>query len=406
MLRALRFHDPTLFVLALCATLLGLFFIFDAGYARSLKDGYGPFPREFLSQFVFLPVAVAAGVIVARVSPERWRRWSKLLWVMALAGVILPMVPGIGVEMNGAARWVKIGPIVVQPAELAKVAVIVYLAGTFAGRRAWPKKVKRQKDFGRFLDNVAIPKLVRALPAVWVLLVVYLIEKEPDLGTAAVVAAIAFGMFFVGGVSRKSMVWMVVLSMIAVVVMVKNEPYRMERIASHSSRWASDNIDDMGFQTAQSEAAMASGFLLGQGVGTGRAKHILPAATTDFMPATIAEETGFVGMVISIGLLALIALRLFTLAGSAPTQFGALILSGVGIWITVQTTVNVMMANGFLPPIGIPLPFLSSGGSSLVSLWMAVGLCQSALTPAPAKEDQPAPDRYRWGNRRARLSRA
>lgn len=413
MLRALRFHDPTLFFLALLSTLLGLFFIFDAGYARSLKDGYGVIPREFKSQLIYLPLALFLGALVARVRAEQWKKWSKLLWIFAFICILLPLIPGLGVELNGASRWVRlgtlpfIGPIMIQPAEFAKVAVVIYLAGAFAGRAAWPQKIKPQKDFGRWADNVAIPKLMRAMPAVWVLLAVVLIEKEPDLGTAAVVAVIAFGMFFIGGVTKKSLIWLCVLAMVGVLVMIQKEPYRLERITSHSSRWSSDNIDDMGFQTAQSEAAMASGWIIGQGVGSGRAKHILPAATTDFMPATIAEEFGFVGMVVSIGVLAMLALRLFSVAGKAPTPFGSMVLSGVAWWITIQTTVNVMMANGFLPPIGIPLPFLSSGGSSLVALWIAMGLCQSALAPLPVKEDdENAPDRYRWGNRRARLSRA
>lgn len=406
MLRALRLHDPTIFVLALLATLLGLFFIFDAGYARSLKDGNGAIPREFMWQVVYLPVAMFVGAFVARVKPEAWKKWSCLLWLLALLGVILPLLPGIGLEMNGARRWIKIGPISIQPAEFAKVAVVIYLAGAFAGRAAWPKKITPPKDFGRWLDNVAIPKLLRAMPAVWVLLAVLIIEREPDLGTAAVVAVIAFGMFFIGGVAKKSLIWLCVLSLAGVFVMVQKEPYRLERITNHSSRWSSDNIDDTGYQTVQSETAQASGGIFGSGVGSGRGKHVLPAATTDFMLATIGEEFGFVGVVIAVGVLALLALRLFMLAEIAPTPFGSMVLSGVAWWITIQTSVNVMMANGFLPAIGIPLPFISSGGSSLVALWIAMGLCQSALTPVPVEQEDDALDRYRWGNRRARLSRA
>lgn len=406
MLRALRVHDPTIFVLALLATLLGLFFIFDAGYARSLKDGNGAIPREFIGQIVYLPVAMFIGGFVARIRPEFWKKWSRLLWMAAFLGVILPLLPGIGVEMNGAHRWIKIGPISIQPAEFVKVAVVMYLAGAFAGRAAWPKKIKAPNDFGRWLDNVAMPKMLRAMPAVWVLLAVLIIEKEPDLGTAAVVAVIAFGMFFIGGVTKKSIIWLCVLAMLGVFVMVQKEPYRLERITSHSNRWASDNIDDIGYQTVQAEASQASGGLFGQGVGSGRAKHVIPAATTDFMLATIGEEFGLIGVIVAVGILALLALRLFRLAERAPTPFGSMVLSGVAWWITIQTSVNVMMANGFLPAIGIPLPFISSGGSSLVALWVAMGLCQSALTPVPVEQEDDALDSYRWGNRRARLSRA
>lgn len=407
MFRALRLNDPALFALALAATLMGLFFIFDAGYARSLKDGYGWLPRESVSQVVLLGPALILGAAAARIRPEAWKRWSKVLWVVALLSLLLPMIPGIGVEMNGAKRWVKVfGPITFQPAEFAKVAVIVYLAGVFAGRAAWPSKAKPQKSAALWMDNILIPKLMRCMPALWVLAAIVLVEKEPDLGTAAVMAAVAGAMFYLGGVSRKSFAVLALLGFVGVVFLIKQEPYRLQRILSHSSRWSSDNIDDIGFQTVQAEMAQASGSLLGTGAGSGRAKHLLPAATTDFMPATIGEEFGFVGMTLAVGTLALLAFRLFKLAPTAPTPFGAMILNGVGWWITIQTSVNVMMANGFLPPIGIPLPFLSSGGSSLIALWLAIGLCQSALTPAPAKEASDAPDRYRWGDGRARLSRA
>jgi cell division protein FtsW len=406
MFRALRLYDPTLFFLAMLATGLGLLFIFDAGYARSLKDGFGTIPREFKSQLIFLPVALFVGAFVARVRPEAWKKWSRLLWVMAFVSLVLPMLPGIGVELNGAHRWIKLGPVMIQPAEFAKVAVVIYLAGAFAGRAAWPTKIKPQKDMAKWLDNIAIPKLMRFLPALWVLMAVYLIEKEPDLGTAAVVAAVAFSMFFIGGISKKSLIWATVLAFLGVIFLVQQEPYRLERIANHSSRWSAENMDDMGYQTVQSEMAMASGGLTGIGIGGGRAKHVLPAATTDFMLATIGEEFGLIGVLVALGVLGALAFRLFVLAAQAPTAFGAMILCGVGAWITIQTCVNVMMANGFLPAIGIPLPFYSSGGSSLVALWVAMGLCQSALAPVPVKEEGSAADRYRWGNRRTRLSRA
>lgn len=406
MFRALRLYDPTLFYLALAATALGLLFTFDAGYARSLKDGYGPIPREFKSQLMFLPVALIVGNIVARISPDKWKKWSRLLWVIAFISLILPMLPGIGAELNGAHRWIKLGPIMVQPAEFAKVAAIIYLGGAFAGRGAWPTKIKKQKDFAHWLDNVAIPKMMRCLPALWVLLAVYLIEKEPDLGTAAVVAATAFAMFFIGGISKKSLIWATVIAFLGVLFLVQQEPYRMERIYSHSTRWSAENVDAMGYQTVQSEMAMASGGLVGIGIGGGRAKHVLPAATTDFLLATVGEEFGLIGVLLSLGLLGALAMRLFLLAPTAPTPFGAMILCGVGAWITIQTCVNVMMANGFLPAIGIPLPFYSSGGSSLVALWVAIGLCQSVLTPVPVKEEGSAADRYRWGHRGTRLSGA
>jgi cell division protein FtsW len=256
------------------------------------------------------------------------------------------------------------------------------------------------------MDTVMVPKLRRCLPGLWVLLAVVLINKEPDLGTAAVIAATAFVMFVAGGVTRKTLFVGVLLAALGVGAMIKQEPYRMERIANHASRWSDQNMDDTGYQTVQSEVAQASGGVLGVGIGAGRAKHVLPATTTDFIMATVGEEFGLLGSLVVVGLLGAFVLRLIVLAGRAETQFGALVLTGIAAWIGVQACTNIMMANGFLPAIGIPLPFISSGGSSLISLWLGIGLAQAVLAPLPAKEEELAPRRHRRWHRRARLSRA
>jgi cell division protein FtsW len=239
-----------------------------------------------------------------------------------------------------------------------------------------------------------------------VLAAVILIEKEPDMGTGAVVAFTAFCMMILGGVSKKSIVLATAIAALGVIGMIKQEPYRLERITNHAKRWEAGTMDDTGYQTVQSEVAMASGGFFGTGPGSGRAKHVQPAATTDFLPSTIGEEFGFVGMMLTLGILCLLVLRMLALATKAPTKFGSLVLSGCAAWIGIQATVNVMMSNGLLPAIGIPLPFISSGGSSLIALWMALGICQAVIAPQTAEEVEIAPNRHRRWHRRSRLSRA
>lgn len=405
-MRKARIHDGPLMVLALLATAMGLVFIFDAGYARSLQQGAGPIPREFRTQMLFLPVALLAGMWISRVHSDTWRKYSKLLWVLTLVALALPMIPGIGVERNGAHRWIGIGPLEVQPAEFAKLTMIMYLAGAFAGRPKWPEKVRRFKTRAAYFDNVVIPKATRMLPAVWVFAGIVLIELEPDLGTAAVLAVSAFAMFLAGGVSRKTLIWGVAISALMASFLVAQKPYRLERIFTHNSRWEKGNQDDTSYQTVQSEMAMASGGVVGVGIGAGRAKHVLPAATTDFVTATVFEEFGLIGALMVIAVMAALVLRMLALAERAPTEFGSLLLVGVASWIGIQGCVNIMMANGLLPAIGIPLPFVSSGGSSLVALWMAVGVCQGALAPQVAKEAALEAGGDGWRHRRTRLSRA
>jgi cell division protein FtsW len=346
-------------------------------------------------------------VLVARVDQLKWKRWSIGIFILGLVALIAVEIPGIGYEMSGAKRWLGRPPILVQPAEFFKVAVIVYLAGVFADRKAWPTKLPRFKNLAAKMDALLIPKLKRCMVALWVLVGVFLIEMEPDLGTAAVVAVTAFVMFILGGVSRWTLWAGVALAIFGAWFMVKAQPYRMERIVNHAHRWDPKNVDDVGYQTVQSELAQATGGLIGVGVGAGRAKHVIPAPTTDFIGATIGEEFGLVGVALVLGLLGGLVGRLLWLAQLAHTRFGMLVLGGVAAWIGIQTCTNVMMANGFIPAIGIPMPFVSSGGSSLIALWVAMGLCQAVLRPVPvAKEAVVEADRDRWRHGRTRLSRA
>ncbi len=398
--------DPVLMFLGLLATAIGLLVIFDAGFARSMQTQRGVVPREFLSQLAFLPIAIAASVLLSSVSQDKWLKWSKPLWLITVVLLLAVMVPNLRYAMNGATRWIKIGPLVLQPAEFAKITSILYIAGVFATRKPWSKLLKPPKHFADWLDRFAVPKLSRVLPAIWILSSVVVIAKEPDLGTAAIIAVTAFAIFAVGGASTKSLLLSVGIALVGVVVLIKMEPYRVARFENHNSRWSNENMDDTGYQLVQSEVAMASGGATGVGIGAGRAKHVLPATTTDFIMATVGEEFGLLGSLMVLGVLGAIVLRLIQLAAKAKTPFAKYVLCGVASWFAIQTCVNVMMANGSLPAIGIPLPFISSGGSSLIALWIALGLCQSVLAPRVEKEASSAASNHRWGHRRPRFSRA
>jgi cell division protein FtsW len=386
--RASPIRDPQTAALALAATLLGLVFVFDAGYARSLRDGHGLVPREFWMQILYSVGAIGIGWLCSRASVRAMERMARPLWtltVLALAAVLV-----VGIEMNGATRWFRLGPITVQPAEFAKVAIVLYLAAVFARRKAWPTKLKAPKNWAMRLDAVTIPKLVRALPAVWVGLALLLTELEPDLGTGLILAGTAFAMFWAGGVTKRSLTWCLGIAAALIFLVIQLQPYRLERITAHFDRWNPAHVDGIAYQTVQSELAMASGGFVGVGMGLGRAKHVMPASTTDFIAATIGEEFGLLGWTLVAGVLFMLTLRLARLALRAPTRFGQLALMGFAAWIGIQSAVNLMMANGAFPAIGVPLPFVSSGGSSLVALWMAVGFSMAALGPgAPEAAAEP-----------------
>lgn len=396
--------DSWLVGLALLASAMGLVMIFDAGFVRSISSGDGPIPREFRNQCIFLLISIAACAIGTKIKLSTWQKLAPWLFAVGLVGLFA--VKCAGVELNGAQRWVGVRGFLLQPSEFMKLAALLFLGSVLVDRQ--PAKYPRtSKNWADFMDRFVVPWLKRIFPGLLVLVALYLIEREPDLGTAAVLGAISVAMFVLGGVSKKTLAVLAVLGLVGGMVMVKAEPYRLERITSHFDRWNSANVDDIGYQTTQSEAAMALGSVSGVGPGAGRAKHFMPAATTDFIMATIAEEYGLLGSLAVLGVLGAIVFRLIFLMQQAATSFGRLILGATAVWIGVQSCVNMMMANGALPAIGIPLPFFSSGGSSLVALWFGIGICQSALLVRREKEaEKLEAHRDGWRDRRARLSRA
>lgn len=400
-----RTIDPWLTLFAVLLTVLGCVAIFDAGFARSTQSGSW-IPPEFRAQIAFSVIAVIAGMGAALVPIEKWKRAA--LPMLGIGFLLLVLVKIIGIEMNGAQRWIKLGPITIQAAEFMKVAMILFLAWLLPQRKDWKRPKRKLRDFADKLDYVVLPRLARYWPLLVVGLAVVLIEREPDLGTAAVVAATAFFMFVYAGVSRFSLVAVTLGSLLFTGVFLSQETYRMERITSHLHRWEDRHMDDIGYQTTQSETAMADGGLFGQGIGAGRVKHYMPAATTDFIFATIAEETGLFGVTILVALTAAMVVRMIQLAGRSQSPFGQLVAVGVALWMTVQAATNLMMANGALPPIGIPYPLISSGGSSLIAIWVGIGMTLSAgAKTAPDQLEDAVEDRgYRWGHGRTRPSRA
>ncbi len=403
-LRAAPF-DPPLMVMALGATVLGLIAIWDAGYARAAEQG-AVLPRELQSQVMFVAVALLAGWLCACVRKEKWRRFGWWACALSFVGVLLVEAPGLGVKINGAVRWFRIGPITVQPAEFAKLGIIIFLAAALCCHKPWVEPKRRPRDWGQKLDWVWVPKLRRAAPLLWAGALALIIEQEPDLATAMVLATITFTMLVVGGVSRRSLLVLLALVACGGTFMAIKEPYRIQRIANHAQRWSPENLDDIGYQTTTSEAAMASGGLFGVGLGNGRAKHTLPAPTTDFIMATIGEEFGLIGSLGVVALMGGIVWRLMRMAERAGDRFGKLFATGVATWIAVQACTNMVMANGKFPPIGIPLPFISCGGSSLVVLWMALGIVH-AVTGGKAQEVETVEaSRNGWRNRRTRISGA
>jgi len=382
-------HEPEYGILVAIVALaaIGILMVYSSSAMKAflLKDDtfliVGP-------QIQWAAVGIVAMVVMMRVDYRWLRVVSVPLFLIAVASLMLVFVPGLNHVVGGSARWLVIGPLpAFHPAEFMKLALVIYLAHWFA---------KRGSAVHGFWSGT-VPFLVITAP------VVALVLLEPDMGTSSVLAATAFTMFFLAGANVLHLVAMVAAS-VPVVVALFMQGYQMDRITAWLNPW--DDRSGMGFHSRQGYLALALGGLLGAGLGESRLAGglFLPNASNDFIFAIIGEEFGLLGAGLVIVLfLAFGYLGIRTSLG-APDTFGALLAAGITGWICIQAFINIGVVVGLVPVTGIPLPFVSAGGSSLIVSFAAVGILLSVSRETVEKgtwNDAPA-DRGR-GNGRAHL---
>jgi cell division protein FtsW len=345
-----------LFALVAVLNLLGLVMVLSASAVTALYD-YGSPWYQFLRQFIWLIVGSTALLFTLRVDYHRWRRWTRPALFVSLGLLVLVLVPGVGVNVNGASRWLGYGPLSLQPSEMAKLAMVLFAADLLARRG---EKVRNWR-----LGLQPVMVVFGVVAALFML--------QPNLGTTAILAAILLVMLFVAGTPPKPL-GVVVVGLGALGAMFALvEPYRFRRLMAFRDPWA-DPLN-AGFQTVQSQTGIANGGLLGTGLGEGRAKWgFLPEAHTDFIYAIIGEELGLLGALTVVGLFVALGLLGVRTALRAPDRYGMLLATGVTTWILVQAFVNIGAVVGVLPITGVPLPFVSAGGSSLLFTMAAAGI--------------------------------
>ncbi len=352
-------------------TMIGLIMVLSSSSVRAVAEGSAPW-SYFAKQVEWCALGTVALVAVLRAGP-RIRRLARLGFGLSVGLLALVLVPGIGLRVNGAQRWIGVGPLQLQPSELVKLAVVVLVADLVDRR-------------GRDLDDThrAARRVVR--PAMLALAVVAaLIMAEPNLGTTLVIVAIVSGMLFAAGAPGRSVAaWLAVFTGGAV-AFVARTPWRLDRLMAFRDPWA--HSDQTGYQTLQSQAAAAGGGVLGRGLGDSRAKwNYLPEAHTDFIYAVMAEELGLVGGLLMIGLFLAIGVIGARVALRAETRFDQLLAVGVTVWFVTQAFVNMGAVVGVLPITGVPLPFVSFGGSALLFTMAGAGvLLGVARRPAPTR---------------------
>jgi len=297
---------------------------------------------------------------LTRVPLKTIQNLSPLLLLAGVILVLLVWIPGIGQRINGSNRWLFLGGFRLQPAEIMKLAMVVYVAGYLA---------RRHKQLHYFQKGMLNITLITGA-------VVLILLLQPDFGSGVVITATVFGMLFLAGVRLWHFLAVVAVGIAAMTSLAWMAPYRVARLTSFLDPWS--DVYDKGFQLVQALIAFGRGGLFGVGIGASVQKlHYLPAANTDFLLAVIGEELGFVGVIFVISLYAVLVWRGFQIAARAEAQrkyFVARLAQGVSLLIAFQAIINIGVNLGVLPTKGLTLPFLSWGGSSMFVSCAAMGL--------------------------------
>jgi cell division protein FtsW len=348
--------DYVILVVVVALTAIGILMVYSSsalkGYLSQEADTFatvGP-------QIQWAILGLAAMLVMMRVDYRYLRLASVPFYAFAIGLLVLVFVPSLNVVIGGSARWLKVGPLpAIHPAEIAKLALVIYLAHWFA------KRGKGVRGFWRG----TIPFLVIIAP------VIALVFKEPDLGTTGVITLTAFTMFFLAGANVVHLLAMVGGGATAAVIGLQG--YQMTRIRVWQDPWL-DRLGE-GFHTVQGLLALGVGGLLGTGLGA--SKVFVPNAFNDFIFAEVGQEFGMVGAIVVITLFLILAYSGVRIALAAPDTFGALLAAGITAWLCIQAFVNIGVVVALLPITGITLPFISAGGSSLIISFAAVGILLS-----------------------------
>jgi len=376
-MKRLRFPARTGYDLMLLSVVLGLLaiglaMVYSASGIKALDAQDDP--RYFLiQQSAWVAIGLVAMLAVARVDYHRYRALALPGLAITVLLLAVVLVPGIGTRVGGASRWLRVSSFAgLQPAELAKLALVIYFAFWLAAKR------ERMGQWSVTLPFVAALTLVAAL-----------VIAEPDLGTAIVLAAIGLAMYFVAGARLVEFAALAGLTTICVAAVAVVQPYRLLRLATFLDPWSDPK--GAGFQTIQSIYGLALGGPLGEGLGAGKEKFgFLPAPYTDSIFAVLGDELGLMGTLAVVVLFLVVAFKGIRIALSAPDQTGTLLATGVTVWLVFQAWVNMAVVAALVPMTGITLPFISYGGSSICVGLVAVGILLSVGRQAVARADDPA----------------
>lgn len=368
--RGPQFHFDALLVMA-CVSILLIGYIMVASSSLHWQADpvdnslFDPLTREpmkhfIVKQLIHIILGLLLGGYIATIPMRNWEKIGPWLFIAGLLLLIIVLIPGLGIKVNGATRWLSLGGLTIQVSEMVKFFAVVYMAGYVT---------RHQQSIQQSAFGLIKPLLLFSVASLLLLL-------EPDFGSAIVILIIAMGIMFLVGARLSQFIMLLLLVSVMAALLVYLEPYRMKRVTSFLDPWA--DAQETGYQLVNALIAFGRGEVLGVGLGSGIQKlSYLPEAHTDFLFSVIAEELGLVGVLTVIGLFSVLVWRAFAIAKAAEQVeqgFSAYIAYGLGIWFGFQAFVNMGVNMGILPTKGLTLPLMSYGGGSMMVMCCAVGL--------------------------------
>lgn len=349
-------YDQSLLWMVGLMTAFSILMIYSASIVYAANDGGNAF-HYVVRQLIFVGIGTVCAVSASLIPMAKWQRLTPLILFLSFVSLVLVLV--VGREINGAKRWIHLGAFNLQPTEIYKLAIILYLSSFFTRRAEVLNKLGRM-----------------VAPGVLAGIGFALILGEPDFGSFMVVCLITLGLLFLAGLPWKWFMTMVLVSIGAATALIAFEPYRMKRVLAFMNPW--EDPYGKGYQLTNALIAFARGEWLGVGLGASVEKRgFLPEAHTDFILAIIGEEFGFVGVLLLIICYAWLVWRAFTIGKQARDLelfFGSFVAQGVAIWLGVQSFFNIGVNIGLLPPKGLTLPLMSYGGSSVIVMLVCMAL--------------------------------
>jgi cell division protein FtsW len=355
-------YDRSVLWTALLLLFTGLVMVYSASIATAEASRYTAYQSTYylVRHGLFLGIGVFVALAAFQVPMRAWQQLAPWLFLAGVAALVLVLIPGIGREVNGARRWIPLGFVNVQPSEFMKLAVVLYAADY---------TVRKSAVMGSLRHGLA-PMLAVVLLVGWLLL------REPDFGAFVVICAVAMAILFLGGMNARWFAALAVLAAVGFALLVVTSPYRVQRIFGFMDPWA--DAFGKGYQLSHSLIAFGRGELFGVGLGASVEKlFYLPEAHTDFLLAVVAEELGLAGVLVVVLLFAWLVLRAFAIGRQAATlerPFPALVAQGIAVWLGVQAFINMGVNMGVLPTKGLTLPLMSFGGSGIVANCLALAI--------------------------------